>query len=211
MPSLSTIRERALKQALDRRAAYLEKHADTLEALQDRRSADLSLGELTRQRQALAYYETAFARSDELVQTIRKQNALIEADKAANPLRPAARRRPWDEAAILGILERERARTGALSRGALARAQALAASRSKFDLRSAYRKSGTPMSQSAAFRGEADFFDLRGVDVAPAEVGAPALDPCVEMLRKQKMRREVMFARGFAARGYGGRHYRRVC
>ena len=160
MPSLSNIRERALKQALDRRAAVLEKHADTLDALQDRRSLGLSLDEIARQRAALRYYETVFDRSNELISTIRKQNADIAADRAAHPLRPAARRQQFDKAAILGLLERERGRTAALSRGALARAQAIAASRSKLDLRSAYRKSGTPMSDDASFRGEASFYYL---------------------------------------------------
>lgn len=209
MPSLSNIRERALQKVLDRRAAYAEKHADVLTALQDRRSLDLSLDELARQRQALAYYAQVIDRQDELLQSIRNQNKAIEADKAANPLRPAARR-SYGPSAILGILERERRHTAPLSRGAYARAQALAASRSKLDMKSAYRKSGTPMSQSAAFRGEADFYDLHGVSVSPADVGVFP-DPCVEFERRERVRREVMFARGFAERGYRGRHFRKVC
>lgn len=203
----SGLRERALKKTLARVEASLTAQLQ----VRERGLSPLEV-ELNRQNEMLL--KDARARLSDSLSTIRQQNAAEdEAEKRLRKLTPLQRasrreglfrRSEQDrQAAILGFLERERRARAPLSREARARAQAIAASRGQFDVKSAYRRyaayAGHPGVSSSFGVG-----DLRGVDISVDEV-----DPCVEYKGRQVIRREVMFAQRNAGRGYRGKRYSR--
>lgn len=209
--SVSTIRKRALLKTLER-AREFDKLA-SLQVARDPALSSLERDELSRRIDLVRKHQSRV--SDELA-AIEQQNAAVRRSRsswnAADQLERVRRRQGLfrseadRNAAILGFLERERSRNAALTRDQWRRAQATAASRGKYDVKQAYRLSGMDPS-TASFRGEADFYSLRGVDVDTP----PYVDPCVEYRRRQRNRREVFFARGIAGRGYRSPHSRPPC
>lgn len=201
-PKLSNLRERLLKEKA--RTVEIEQ-ARVEKLLQDQ----LSTGPVSRSSIAVnqQYLEQIKGMSQFLrdgLETVKRQNDAerkTESDlRKLSPLQRESKARGFyrssneRNAAILGILERERRLSAPLTREAWSRAQAIAASRRFYDPETSQLRGsrGSPYSPSA--------YDI---DLAKA-----GFDPCVEA---KAVRREVMFAQGTAGKGYRVRHRRRPC
>lgn len=185
-PLRGSIRERALA-SVTRRASDEEvlTRAELLQASE----RDLSPVYINALQERLDLFEDFAPKSSNFINEIRRQNSVADADEQERALLPArdlgfsaARSTRDRNAAILGILERERRRNAPLSRAALERAKALAASRRRF------RQS-------------------RGL---PLDYDYTSLTPCIEADERERVRRQVMFARGSAGVGYRGAGRRKV-
>lgn len=179
-PLRSGLRERAL-QSVSRRASAEEflTRAELLQA----RERDLSPVYIDALTERVTQFEDFRSKSLELLRAVRRQDELADEDEQSRALHPSRdvdfslyRSSKDRNAAILGVLERERRRNAPVSRATLERAKALAASRRQF------RKS-------------------RGL---PQDYDYTQLADCIGADRAQRVRRQVMFGLGLAERGYSG-------
>lgn len=202
-PPINNLRERLLKE----QARRLSEHKiEATLAVQAKLRASLSPVEARLNAQYLQLIEGAEQRFRDQLALIERQNvAARETNERLRRLSPLERERNRDgfyrsgqdrTAAILGILDRERRRSAPLTREAYARAEAIAASRRLYD----------PL--ASELRGQ------RGYGYMPSKgdiVPSVDYDPCVEYRASQKVRREVMFAKSLAGRGYRTSHRRSPC
>lgn len=197
-PPLSNLRERLLKSKLDQVDAYEAKFATALQEASDR---GLSPVLLRINQQELASIRGLRSNLRNGLETIKQQGAAerkaeqstlreVRDPLARSRLRRGFYRTEQDRnAAIEGILERERRRTAPLTREAWSRAKAIAASRRLYDF------------QYSQLRGS------RGYGYIPAS--GDFADPCADYLRSSKVRKEVLFAKGLAGIGHRSPHHKR--
>lgn len=200
-PALGSLRKRLISNQT-RRAALLEKQID-LTALQLQRPglSSYEFDNLVTQKSLL---EDFASKSRNMIKHVEQQNAAATRAEADLKLRPSRLRlgeplrRSTEERnlAILGLLQRERRQNAPLTREALARAQAVAASRKRYDPSSA---------AGSALRGS------RGVSYAPGPGDIAGVDPCIEYRHRQSVRRSVMFAQRTAGVGYRRPHFVSGC
>ena len=189
-----------LVEDMTRRAVLLEKHAD-LTALQ-LQNPNLSSGERASLGAQKSNALTLLNKSRDFIKEIERQNAVVTAEDRELAFRPSKlregvplRRSTEDRNfAILGLLQRERRQHAALSRGAYARAKAVAASRKSYDV-----SSGSSLAGSRGYSYSVHAREL-----------LESADPCAEYRDYQRARREVMSARGYIGHGYLKPHRRRI-
>lgn len=201
-PPLTNLRERLLQSKLAQVGEYERRFESSLQASIDRGA--VSRSQIAVNRQELNTVRALREKLRDDIEIVRRQDAAerraeVELQKQTPLDRTRSRRgffRSSNErnAAMLGILERERRQSAPLTRGAFDRAKAIAASRRLYDPDASQLRGsrGSPYSPSPQ-------------DFAATQTG---VDPCLDAKR---VRREVMFAQQSAGIGYRTAHRGRPC
>lgn len=202
-PPRTNLRERLIQQQA-KRVRDLEESARVLQA---ERTTRLSPVEARLNAQYIDLIRAANVRLSNSLTRIAEQSAQEEKTESElrklTPLERTSRNRGFyrstieRNAAIAGVLQRERRQAAPLTREAYARAQAIAAAR-----RSANAVQDS-LSHGTGLMG------ARGYSYSPSQ--SDLFDPCVEHVMRAAVRREVMFAQRTAGRGYRGRHKKGPC
>lgn len=200
-PPISNLRERLLQSKLDQVVEYEKQFTSALKASIDR---GLSPSYIAVNQQELAHIKTISTRLRDGLETVKQQDAAARKTEARlrdddaftnNRYRGGFYRSSNDRnAAIEGVLQRERRQNAPLTREAWSRAKAIAASR---------RSYSSIASQLRGQRGSQYVPSAR--DLAQTQTD---FDPCVD---QKRVRREVMFAQRTAGIGYRTKHVQRPC
>lgn len=200
-PPLINLRERLLQDKLDRVSAYEAKFVDALQAGRERGLSPELLALNARELDLIRDLKINLRNG---LETVRWQDAAeTKAERALadeTPMDRVRARRGFyrseqdRNAAIEGILQRERRQAAPLTREAFVRAKAIAASRRRYNV---------DASQLRGQRGSAYIPSRK--DIAVTQAG---FDPCVD---RKRVRREVMFAQRSAGYGYRVPHVWRPC